>query len=83
MIISELKACYPNKLLLLRLYGIATLLYVPDTCSIQVSLLSPVRAREVLEFEADEYLAEVLSYLLDFSSISYESARVRGCVVTD
>lgn len=83
MIIQDQTNCYPNKLLLLRLYGIATLLYVPDTCSIQVSLLSPVRAREVLEFEADEYLAEVLSYLLDFSSISYESARVRDCVVTD
>lgn len=66
--------CYPNKLLLLRLYGIATLLYMPDTCSIQVSLLSPIRAREVLKFETDSYICTMLEYLLDFSSISYESA---------
>jgi hypothetical protein len=83
MIIQANTKCYPHKLLCLRLYGIATLVYAYNTHSIQVSLLSPARAREVLEFEADQYLTEVLGLLLEHSGITYRMLNGSGCVVTN
>lgn len=63
--------CYMNKLLSLRLYGLATLLYVPDTCSVYVHCLNVKRIEEVLLLETDQYLQAVMRILTCHETIVY------------